>query len=208
MPPLIPDTGPSSPSAPDQSRERILEAAETLLRRFGPEKFRIVDVAEALGMSHGNLYRYFSDRQAILDTIAQRWLTKIIEPLQKIVRKRTTAERRLEEWILTLIRLKRRKVTADPELFRTYHAVAEAARMVVEEHIGHLSAQLAEILRSGSERGEWKVRKAQKAAETILRATLVFHHPSFVAGPGPQPTEANARDLIKLLVAGLKSGAI
>jgi AcrR family transcriptional regulator len=193
-------------SAPDQSRERILEAAETLLRRFGPEKFRIVDVAEALGMSHGNIYRYFPHRQAILDAIAQRWLTKIIGPLQKIARKQTDAEQRLEEWILTLIRLKRRKVIADPELFRTYHAVAEAARTVVQEHVGHLCGQLADILRSGTERGEWKVRKPRKAAETILRATLAFHHPYFVAGPGPQPSEANARDLTKLLVAGLKSG--
>jgi AcrR family transcriptional regulator len=190
---IIPDTGASLPSAPDQSRERILDAAETLLRRFGPEKFRIVDVAEVLGMSHGNVYHYFQDRQAILDTIAHRWLSKMVEPLQKIARKQANAGERLEEWILTLIRLKRRKVTADPELFRTYHAVAEAARTVVEEHVDHLCGQLAEILRSGTERGEWEVRKARKAAETILRATLVFHHPYFVAGPArnqPKPMRA------------------
>jgi AcrR family transcriptional regulator len=192
----------------EESRERILEAAEELLRRFGPEKFRIVDVAQALGMSHGNIYRYFSDKEAILDTIAQRWLAKITGPLQEIVSGRAGAASRLEEWVLTLMRLKRRKVTADPELFRTYQAITEASRDVVAEHIRHLIAQLTGIIRSGTEAGEWNVRSPIKAAEAILNATIVFHHPAFISRPGPQPTEASARDALKLLIAGLKSGGI
>jgi AcrR family transcriptional regulator len=196
-------------AAGEESRERILEAAEELLRRFGPEKFRIVDVAQALGMSHGNIYRYFSDKEAILDKIAQRWLAKITGPLQEIVSGRTaTAATRLEEWVLTLMRLKRRKATADPELFRTYQAIAEASRDVVAEHIRHLIAQLAEIIRNGTEAGEWNVRSPTKAAEAILNATTFLHHPAFVSRPGPQPTEASALDTLKLLIAGLKSGVV
>lgn len=192
----------------DDNRERILAAAEQLLRRFGPEKFRIVDVAQALSMSHGNIYRYFSDKKAITDTIAQRWLGKITDSLQTVAARRIGAATRLEEWVLTLMKLKRQKAKADPEMFRTYCAIAEASREVVAEHIQHLVAQLAEIIRSGTETSEWNVRSPARAAEIILNATIIFHHPAFVARPGSQPTEASARDTLKLLVAGLRSGVL
>ena len=39
--------------------ERILDAAEEVLRRFGPTKTTVVDVARALGVSHGSVYRHF-----------------------------------------------------------------------------------------------------------------------------------------------------
>jgi AcrR family transcriptional regulator len=42
-------------------------------------------------MSHGNIYRYFSDKEAIIDTIARRWLAKITGPLQEIVAGRAAA---------------------------------------------------------------------------------------------------------------------
>jgi len=84
----------------------------------------------------------------------------------------------------------------------------EASRDVVAEHIRHLILQLTEIIRNGTEAGEWNVRSPTKAAEAILNATIVFHHPAFVSRPGPQPTDASARDTLKLLIAGLKSGAI
>ena len=127
---------------------------------------------------------------------------------EEIVSGRAGAASRLEEWVLTLMRLKRRKVTADPELFRTYQAITEASRDVVAEHIRHLILQLTEIIRNGTEAGEWNVRSPTKAAEAILNATIVFHHPAFVSRPGPQPIDASARDTLKLLIAGLKSGAI
>jgi hypothetical protein len=41
------------------TQERILEAAEEVLRRFGPAKANVVDVARALGVSHGSVYRHF-----------------------------------------------------------------------------------------------------------------------------------------------------
>ena len=195
-------------AAVDDNRERILAAAEELLRRFGPEKFRIVDVAQALDMSHGNIYRYFPDKKAITDTMAQRWLAKITGSLQTIVAGQTDAAARLEKWVRTLVKLKRQKAAADPEMFRAYYAIAETSHEVVAEHIHHLVVQLAEIVRSGTKTGEWNIQNPTKAAEVILNATVIFHHPAFVARPGSQLTEASVRDTLKLLVAGLRSGVL
>jgi AcrR family transcriptional regulator len=38
--------------------EQILEAAERVLRRYGPDKANVVDVARELDVSHGSVYRH------------------------------------------------------------------------------------------------------------------------------------------------------
>ena len=43
--------------------ERILEVTEDVLRRFGLAKATVVDVARALDVSHGSVYRHFPARR-------------------------------------------------------------------------------------------------------------------------------------------------
>ncbi len=45
--------------------DRILDAAEDVLRRYGPAKATVVDVARALGVSHGSVYRHFPSKAEI-----------------------------------------------------------------------------------------------------------------------------------------------
>ena len=54
--------------------ERILDAAEDVLRRYGPAKATVVDVARALGVSHGSVYRHFPSKAALRDAVTERWL--------------------------------------------------------------------------------------------------------------------------------------
>jgi AcrR family transcriptional regulator len=65
------------------TREKILEAAEDVLRRFGPSKTTVVDVARALGVSHGSVYRHFPSKAALRDAVAESWLHRISDPLEE-----------------------------------------------------------------------------------------------------------------------------
>ena len=54
--------------------ERILEATEDVLRRFGLAKATVVDVARALDVSHGSVYRHFPSKasaRAIFDATSR-----------------------------------------------------------------------------------------------------------------------------------------
>ena len=104
--------------------DRILDAAEDVLRRYGPAKATVVDVARFLEVSHGSIYRHFPSKAALRDAVAQRWLHRVSMPLAVIAQENGSAVERLHRWLERLITLKRQKVLDDPELFATYHESA------------------------------------------------------------------------------------
>jgi AcrR family transcriptional regulator len=191
-----------------ETRERILKAAEDLLRRHGPAKTTVVDVARALEMSHANVYRHFASKTELQDAVADRWLKAISGPLEKIAHGKGKASTRLEQWVLALAAAKQRKVLDDPELFATYHAVAVAAREVAASHIAELRRQVAAIIRDGISQGEFKVADPDAASMAVLSATIRFHHPYHVRESAGRTDPAEIRTVLKLVLAGLRSGAL
>ena len=173
----------------------------------------MVDVARALDMSHANVYRHFASKAELQDAVADRWLKAISEPLQKIAHgkgayAKERASTRLEQWVLALATAKQRKVLDDPELFATYHAVAMAVRHVAEAHVEELRRQIATIIRDGVAEGEFKVADPDAAAIAVLNATTRFHHPHHVKESAGRIDAAEIRTMLKLVLAGLRSGAL
>src|SRR5262249_58890119 len=88
--------------------DRILDAAEEVLRRYGPQKTTVVDVARALDVSHGTIYRHYPSKQALRDAVTRRWLHRVTVPLQRIAEERGPAAARLHppfQALLPYIRL-------------------------------------------------------------------------------------------------------
>ena len=163
------------------TRERILEAAEEVLRRYGPAKANVVDVARALGVSHGSVYRHFPSKAALRDAVTERWLESISEPLEAIAAGKGTAPERLERWLDSLVQAKRRKALDDPELFATYIELAADAREVVRAHVETLVDQLDRIIADGVAHGEFVADDPRAAARAAFDATSRFHNPAHAA---------------------------
>ena len=131
--------------------ERILEAAEDVLRRYGPAKATVVDVARELGVSHGSVYRHFPSKAALRDAVAERWLAGVSDPLAVLAAAEGPAPERLRRWLDLLISSKRSRALQDPELFATYVQLAGESREVITAHVGTLTEQLARIISDGVE---------------------------------------------------------
>jgi AcrR family transcriptional regulator len=183
--------------------EQILDAAEQVLRRYGPAKTTVVDVARQLNVSHGSIYRHFPSKAALRDAVAARWLHRVSEPLRAIVEESGPAPDRLRRWFEALIAVKRAKILNDPELFATYHGMIKDARSVVEAHIEELTAQVAEIVADGMKQGGFTVKDARRAAESLFQATTRFHNPMHAPEWRDPSIDADFEALWALLIAGL-----
>jgi AcrR family transcriptional regulator len=187
------------------TREDILQAAEDVLRRFGPAKATVVDVARALGVSHGSVYRHFPSKVALRDAVTALWMARITDPLGAIVHKAAPASARLRLWLETLVAQKQAKARAEPELFATYLALALEATEMVRAHVAHLEADIAAIIADGVTHGEFAVADVPAAARAVLDATARFHNPVHASTWTSAQIDAELNAVVTLVLAGLRA---
>ncbi|WP_369169228.1 TetR family transcriptional regulator [Streptomyces sp. R28] len=194
------------PTSETLTAERILEATEEVLRRHGPAKATVVDVARALGVSHGSVYRHFRTKAALREAVTKRWLDRMFESLSGIVgAEDLDPESRLRAWFEDLFAAKRRKAGDDPELFATFSVLAAESGGVVAEHIADLTGQLTRIVRAGVDAGTFSAADPATTARALFQATGRFHDP-FYAREWRQPgVEGELAAVVDLLVSGLRA---
>src|SRR5215472_5727226 len=77
--------------------ETIMVATEDVLRRFGPAKATVVDVARALGVSHAAVYRHVATKAELQNLVVGRWVETTMPELRAIAAKLGPAPERLRQ---------------------------------------------------------------------------------------------------------------
>jgi AcrR family transcriptional regulator len=183
--------------------DQIIEAAEDALRRFGPGKATVVDVARALGVSHGSVYRHFSSKASLRAAVTERWLERSHAGLAELAAGDERPPERLRNWLATLFAAKRRKALDDPELFATYCTLASEASDVVAEHVAGMIGQLERIVADGIASGDFDATDAHAAAGAAWTATDRFHNPVHAGDWGDAGIEASFDGVVELVLRGL-----
>ncbi|MDO0915131.1 TetR family transcriptional regulator [Streptomyces sp. DT2A-34] len=194
------------PTSETLTAERILAATEEVLRRHGPAKATVVDVARALGVSHGSVYRHFRTKAALREAVTKRWLDRTFESLSGIVAAEDLdPESRLRAWFEGLFAAKRRKAGDDPELFATFSVLAAESGGVVDEHIADLTGQLTRIVRAGVDAGTFTAADPATTARALFHATGRFHDPCSAREWEQPGVEGELAAVLDLLVRGLRA---
>ena len=187
--------------------DRILEATEEVLRRYGPAKATVVDVARALGVSHGSVYRHFPSKAALREAVTSRWLDLSHDRLAAVAGGPGPARERLSVWLDTLFTSKRHKAGGDPELFATYMALAAEHSAVVERHLDTLVGQLAAIIEDGVARSEFSgagpAGDPAVAARAVWDASARFHDPVYAGEWGGERIRREFEAVRALILRGL-----
>jgi AcrR family transcriptional regulator len=185
------------------TRDRIVSAAEDVLRRFGPAKATVVDVARALGVSHAAVYRHVATKAQLRDLVVSRWAETTMPPLRAITAQPGPAPQRLRQLFDALIAVKRQRAAEDPELFAAYRTLAADAQSVVAAHLGELVGMAAMIIRSGVEEGTFRTVDPVAAGRAMLCATTRFTHPAHAAEWTNPDIDAAYDDVWQMLMNGL-----
>ncbi|MEV1176775.1 TetR family transcriptional regulator [Nonomuraea sp. NPDC049784] len=184
--------------------DQILTAAQDVLRRYGPAKATVVDVARALGVSHGSVYRHFPSKAALREAVTQRWLDESHAELASVLASGAPAPVRLREWLGALFRAKRKKALDDPELFATYMVLVNESSKVIDRHIADLVGQIRQIVEAGVARGEFAAPDPAATARAVLDASARFHNPAHAADWSLPDIEDDFAALCDLILHGLE----
>lgn len=163
------------------SDQRILELASDHLRRFGPRRTTIVGIAEAAGMSHANVYRYFPSKEALFEAVTSLWLKPLEEELRVIVQGQDPAYDKLERALTALQRAYREKRDADPILFRLLCDAIEKGGGVARKHRNKVQNDIQAIVEEGIGSGVFRMQDRRRAMALVFDLAHRFIQPVSIA---------------------------
>jgi AcrR family transcriptional regulator len=190
---------------PDDTRARIMEAAEALFRRLGYAKTAVADIATELGMSPANVYRFFPSKNAIVEAICQRCLAELEEKAWSVARAKGPATRRLERLYLEILAYHKENLLTDQRVNDIVLVAIELSWEAIRRHKEVIHTIVEVLLRDGIASGEFENVDPRETAAFIMRSMVSSCHPILIAeGLQEQKNiEADARALVSFLLRAI-----
>ncbi len=152
-------------------RDAILDVVEQLIRSKGYERMSIQDVQDALGVSRGAIYHYFRSKAALLEAVAERAGTAVIDVMTPIADDPTlSASAKLQGIFEAGGRWKGERRELMVGLLRAWFS---DDNVLVREHLSRATAVrvtplLAGIIRQGLAEDSMRVSSADHAAAIVV----------------------------------------
>jgi len=171
---VLDPAGPGAGSdTPIDMAERILRAAEACIRRWGIRRVSMNDVAREAGVSRGSVYRYFDDRDALVQAALEQVAEQRVREAEPAVRAQPTLAGKVAEAAVFIRRLADDERTlelnehpGEPQLATLRLASTEA---MFERWVDFWIPFLAEAQGTGEVRAELDLRRA---SEWIMRMLI------------------------------------
>ncbi len=161
--------------------QKILELAGAHLRAFGPRRATIVGIAEAAGMSHANVYRYFPSKEALFEAVTLLWLKPLEQQLHVIVQGPDPAYDKLERALTALQHAYRRKRDEDPVLFRLLCEAFEKGQGLARRHRNRVQGEIQAIVEEGIGSRAFRIQDRRRAMALVFDLAHRFVHPVSIA---------------------------
>jgi AcrR family transcriptional regulator len=190
---------------PDDTRARIMDAAEALFRRLGYAKTAVADIAAELKMSPANVYRFFPSKNAIIEAICQRCLGELEERAWTVVRARGSAAERIERLVLEILAYHKENLLTDQRVNDMVLAAIELSWGAIRAHKEHMRMVFESILREGVERGEFEPVDPRETSRLLMLSLVHFCHPVLVAQylQDQQDLDVDARSTVRFLLRAI-----
>lgn len=177
---------------------RILETAQQHLQKFGVKKLRLVDVAEACGITHAHIYNFYPGKKALIEAITARCLADIENELAQAVKAAKTPRTKLLAFLKTLNTRKKRMARETPGVFELFDNIGQQYPELTGAHIVLLKDMLGDIIDTLS------TKKRDVSVQFVWNATLVFHHPLLIAEHLEEDQNTEIETASTLIIEALK----
>ncbi len=167
-------------AADETPKGRILAAAARQLSRHGLRRFTVVDVAADAGMTHPNIYRYFTSKTALLDALVATWLKPLEDRIETVVNATDPVPDKLERMVVAISRAYRAAKAEEPQLFAAFAAATTASRAVSRKHRTRMRRAFERVIDEGIGTGMIGLRDRAKAQALLLDASWRFMDPAAI----------------------------
>lgn len=161
----------------ESTQARLLTVAAEHLRRLGLARLRVVGVAEEVGVTHANVYRYYPSKIALADAVIAQWLKSIEVGLLETLGAPDPADDKLERMLNLIARGYRAKLEQDPRLFDVFAEATEKDRVVARRHRTRVRELLERVIEEGVANRIFSTGERPRAIAFVFDAAYRFIHP-------------------------------
>jgi len=184
--------------------EIVLHAA-CLFGTMGYTKTNIGEIAGRVGMSPGNLYRYYRNKQAIGEEVVRCYLAQSEREMQAAISGAgASAEARLRAMFAAGIGGLLDALRENPRMVELADMICASESGILCAHLEWKIGAFRGLLDEGVASGDWAVADTGAMAETVLDATRAFWMPMAVAQLDPARVQGRVSGVLDALVAGWK----
>ena len=190
---------------------RLLAIAADHLKRSGAKAVTLVGIAEAAGMTHANVYRYFPSKAALIDAVADRWLKALEVVIAQIADAPDPADDKLERLIQALAGAHRDLLIEDRHLFDVYCDATGTSRALVRKHRARLRQLIERVIDEGIATGKFDPLDRDRALAFVGDAAHRFINPIAVRLDADMPrdiAEVRLAAVIRVILRALASGTV
>lgn len=152
--------------------ERILDAADRLLARFGYKRMTVETLAKEAGIGKGTVYLSFESKADVALACIDRMAAQLLRRLHAIGAQAGPPERRLRDMFIE--RVMRRFDYARPHSSSIDDLLGSIRLQLLQHRSEHFRAEggvLATVIEEGRRQGDFEVADPQAAAQAMVTAT-------------------------------------
>ncbi|WP_437668697.1 TetR/AcrR family transcriptional regulator [Sorangium sp. So ce131] len=195
------------PGSESERRQRILAATERLLRRYGPAKTTVADIAREAEIAVGAVYLEFASKDAIVEELSQGLHRAVIAAMRAAA---AAEDRPFRDRLRAVFDARARSflelADAGAHACDLVHCQSRAVKAAHARFLDEERALLRDLLERGAGAGELDVPEPELAARALLRAYASFSPPWLFQGPREE-IEATMGAVHQIVLYGLVARA-
>jgi AcrR family transcriptional regulator len=200
----IPVTAPSA--APVGHRDRILDAAERLLGRFGYRKMTVDDIAAEAGIGKGTVYLSFPSKEEVVLSTVDRIVDRVCAAMEEAAARDASAPDRLRAMLRARVMVRFEAVAAYSASLNDLLGSVRAALLArLVRHFEKEIGVLARVIADGQQQGELAAGAPRRMGRALVLATNSFL--PYALSPAELGNERRLRreagDVIDMVVGGI-----
>ncbi|WP_437475673.1 TetR/AcrR family transcriptional regulator [Sorangium sp. So ce1014] len=166
------------PGSASERRQRILEATERLLRRYGPAKTTVADIAREAEIAVGAVYLEFASKDAIVEELSQGQHRAVMAAMRAAAagddlpfcdRLRAVFDTRARSFL--------ELAGSGAHACDLVHCQSRAVKAAHARFLDEERALLRDLIARGARAGELDVEDPELAARALLRVYASFSPP-------------------------------
>ena len=192
---------------PEETKARIVDVAEEHFRRVGYAKTAVADLAEALGMSSANIYRFFPSKSAINNAICHKLLAEGEALAKSIVHGPGNASERMTQLVTEIHAYNKSRLTDAHRIHDMFEIAMAEHWPAIDQHCENIGMMIGQLIGEGIASGEFAEIDVAETTKTIFSCCCALFHPTMIAQCADEDQHKAAVNMAKFILRALTNGA-